>query len=276
MPRKPDWLKVRLGGDNEFKHVSDTLRSCGLHTVCDEARCPNKGECWGTGTATFMILGDTCTRNCRFCAVKTSAHGEAVDDTEPARLADAVNQLKLKYVVITSVDRDDLPDKGAQHYADCIKAVKKTGAMVEVLIPDYIGEELASVVNAGADVVAHNIEVVKSLQKIRDVRASYAKSLNTLKEVNELSPDTLTKSSIMLGLGETADELFQVMDDLRGVGCDQLVMGQYLQPTLKQVPVTEYISPETFKKYGKIAKTKGFKKVVASPLARTSYHAADA
>ncbi|MFH1054776.1 MAG: lipoyl synthase [Candidatus Altiarchaeota archaeon] len=273
-PRKPDWLKASLGGEGEFSHVKNTLRFHGLHTVCEEAKCPNKGVCWGEGTATFMILGDTCTRNCSFCAVSSGAHGKAVDPDEPMNLAEAVKKLRLRYVVITSVDRDDLPDKGAGHYAECIQAVKKTGAKVEVLIPDYTGEELRTVVAAGPDVVAHNIEIVERLQNLRDRRASYESSLETLRQAKESDSRIKTKSSIMLGLGEKDGEILAALDDLRNVDCDILVLGQYLQPTRKQTPVVEYIKPEKFKEYGKAAKANGFIKVVAEPLARTSYKAA--
>ncbi|MCX6695438.1 MAG: lipoyl synthase [Candidatus Altiarchaeota archaeon] len=275
--RKPDWLKVRIPSGAEFAGVSKAIKSRGLHTVCEEARCPNKAECWECGTATFMILGDVCTRNCRFCAVKTGREGVEVDHGEPERLAEAVRELELEYVVLTSVDRDDLPDRGSKHFAECVKAVKKAKpkVKVEVLIPDYSESELKTVIGAGPDVVAHNIEVVKRLQsKVRDARAGYVKSLRTLKEAKK--QDNRTKSSIMLGLGETEDEVLEAMDDLRDVGCDILVIGQYLQPTLKQIPVVEYIHPDQFKEYRTRALKKGFREVVSSPLARTSYRAKEA
>ncbi len=272
---KPDWLKVRVGGEGDFARVKKVLEKHGLRTVCEEARCPNRGECWGAGTATFMILGSVCTRNCGFCAVKNGSEGESVEGDEPQRLADAVRELGLEYVVLTSVDRDDLPDKGAGHYADCIRAVKGTGAKVEALIPDYVGSELRAVVKAGPDVLAHNLEVVRRLQHIRDGRTSYDGSLRTLAEAKMLDEELKTKSSIMLGLGETRWDVLSAMDDLRSVDCDILVLGQYLQPTKQQVPAEEYVTPEQFREYGEIALEKGFKEVVSEPLARTSYHAAD-
>jgi len=272
---KPPWLRVRAGGGPDFSRVKRTLSERNLHTVCEEARCPNKGECWGCGTATFMILGDACTRNCRFCAVKTDTGGVEVDDREPRNLAEAVGELGLSYAVVTSVDRDDLPDRGSGHYAECIKAVRGTGAKVEVLIPDYIGGELKAVVEAGPDVLAHNIEVVERLQHLRDRRASYRRSLETLLEAKRLKPNIKTKSSIMLGLGETEGEVLKAMDDLRDAECDMLVLGQYLRPTAKQTPVVEYIPPEKFREYGEAARKKGFSRVVSEPLARTSYRAAE-
>jgi lipoyl synthase len=275
MERKPQWLKSGIGLHGRYADVRDALASHGLHTVCEEARCPNRGECWASGTATFMVLGDVCTRNCRFCAVKSGAHGTPVDALEPKRLAEAVKSLGLRYVVITSVDRDDLPDKGAGHYAECVKALRGTGATVEVLIPDLHGARLKAVVDAGPDVVAHNVETVERLQGVRDARASYLASLETLRQAKRLNGDVKTKSSIMLGLGERGDEVLSAMDDLRAAGCDILVLGQYLQPTTKQIPVIEYVSPERFREYGETALKKGFEAVVCEPLARTSYRAAE-
>lgn len=248
-----------------------------LHTVCDEARCPNKGECWGAGTATFMILGDTCTRGCRFCAVATGKTGQPVLPEEAEQLALAVQELKLKYAVLTSVDRDDLPDRGSHHFARCIQAIKHLtpAVRVEVLIPDFREGELEAVMDAKPDVVAHNIETVPSLQHIRDRRASYEKSLHTLRLAKQLGAG-VTKSSILLGLGEQVDEVLAAMEDLRSVGVDVLVLGQYLQPGPQQLPVVEYIHPDQFKAYAKIGREKGFSTVVASPFARTSYHAQEA
>ncbi|MFH1403079.1 MAG: lipoyl synthase [Candidatus Altiarchaeota archaeon] len=272
--RKPDWLRVKVPGGSAFGKVRQVLSENSLHTVCDEALCPNKAECWGSGTATFLILGDVCTRNCGFCAVKSGKNGMPLDDEEPARLADAVRKLGLAYVVLTSVDRDDLPDSGSRHYAECVKAVKDVGARVEVLIPDYVGDELATVVGSGPEVVAHNIEVVKRLQDLRDVRASYERSLQTLREVKDINDGVKTKSSIMLGLGESEEDVLRTMDDLRGAGCDFLILGQYLQPGSKQAPVVEYVRPEVFTQYGEEAALRGFDNVISEPLARTSYHAA--
>lgn len=271
--RKPHWLKAPLGGEGEFSHIRQMMEEYRLHTVCEQARCPNRGKCWGRGTATFLILGDTCTRNCRFCAVKTGKRGRIVDADEPKRLAEAVSKLGIKYAVITSVDRDDIPDKGVGHFAACITAVKGTGARVEVLIPDYQIDEITPIIQAGPDVVAHNIEVVERLQNLRDWRASYEKSLRTLKWAKDLG--ATTKSSIMLGLGETDEEVVKAMHDLRRALCDRLVLGQYLQPTRNQVPVVEYVTPEKFRQYAEEARKKGFKHVISEPLARTSYKAAE-
>lgn len=274
--RKPAWLKVKAGGGSGYAKVRDVLASCSTHTVCEEARCPNRGECWSSGTATFMILGDTCTRGCRFCAVKTSDEGCQVDPEEPGKIAEAAGMLSLRYVVVTSVDRDDLPDNGSGHFRECIRRLKGGGLAVEALIPDYLGLDLARVLDAKPDVLAHNIEVVERLQPVRDARASYMRSLRTLREAKQISPGLRTKSSIMVGLGETEEEVLSAMDGLRAAGCDMLVIGQYLQPTVRQVPVSEYVTPAAFKRYADEARRRGFTSVVSSPLARTSYRAAEA
>ncbi len=275
--RKPEWIRVKVPAGETWQQVRAILDRRSLHTVCDEARCPNKGECWGAGTATFMILGDTCTRGCRFCAVATGKTGQPVLPEEAEQLALAVQELELKYAVLTSVDRDDLPDRGAHHFARCIQAIKhlNPAVRVEVLIPDFREGELEAVMDAKPDVVAHNIETVPSLQHIRDRRASYEKSLHTLRLAKQLGAG-VTKSSILLGLGEQVDEVLAAMEDLRSVGVDVLVLGQYLQPGPQQLPVVEYIHPDQFKAYAKIGREKGFSTVVASPFARTSYHAQDA
>ncbi|MCL1927906.1 MAG: lipoyl synthase [Treponema sp.] len=274
--KKPDWIRVRAPGGEEWKKVQSIIDQRGLHTVCDEAKCPNKGECWGMGTATFMILGDVCTRHCRFCGVSTAKTGRTVPDTEAVELAQAVKELDLSYVVLTSVDRDDLPDRGSNHFARCISVIKEINTIckVEALIPDYFGDELLAVINAMPETIAHNVETVRSLQQnIRDSRASFDKSLRTLSEVKNIRPDILTKSSLLLGLGETEDEILSVMDDLRTAKVDILVMGQYLQPSKKQIPVQEYINPDIFTRLKNIALEKDFSYVISSPLARTSYHA---
>jgi len=275
---KPSWLKVKIPSGGKVASVSKSLHSRNLHTVCEEARCPNRAECWGSGTATFMILGDVCTRNCGFCAVKTGAKGTIVDAGEPRKLAEAVRELKLNYVVLTSVDRDDLPDRGSKHFADCVNGIRQMSpeAKIEVLIPDYSESELVNVVNSKPDVIAHNIEVVERLQsKVRDSRAGYEKSLQVLANSKKLNPHTKTKSSLLLGLGETKQEVLQTMDDLRKAGCDIIVLGQYLQPTVRQIQVVEYVTPEQFVEYRQIALKKGFLQAVSSPLARTSYKAAE-
>jgi len=269
--RKPTWLAAPIGCGAEFQKVSKTISSYGLHTVCDSARCPNKGECWSAGTATFLILGDVCTRACRFCAVKTGASGADVEGDEPVRLAEAARALDLSYVVITSVDRDDLTDLGAGHYADCIRALKGAGLMVEALIPDYKGEGLEAVASSRPDMLAHNIEVVRELEGLRDSRASYDGSIETLRQAGGYG--LATKSSIILGLGETKEQVETAMADLRDVGCGHLVLGQYLQPTRAQAPVKEYVRPEEFERLGEKALDMGFSHVVSKPLARTSYMA---
>lgn len=276
---KPDWIKIRLPAGDEWKGVEATIAKHGLHTVCDSARCPNKGECWGCGTATFMILGDTCTRGCRFCAVSTAAQGTPLSPEEPEQLSAAIAELGLSYAVITSVDRDDLPDRGAGHFAACISAIKRQnpGTRVEVLIPDYFDAELEKVLSAGPNVLAHNVETVRRLQNVRDRRASFDKSLRTLTEAAKLGGKALlTKSSIMLGLGETRDELKAAYEELAAAGVSILVLGQYLQPTKAEIPVAAYIHPDTFEIYAQDAKAAGIATVVASPFARTSYHALSA
>ncbi|QQO07367.1 lipoyl synthase [Breznakiella homolactica] len=274
--RKPDWIRVTVPAGQTWRYVDGILRKRNLHTVCDEAKCPNKGECWGAGTATFMIMGDTCTRGCRFCAVKTARSGESLRQDEGEALALAAAELGLRYLVLTSVDRDDLADQGAGHFASCIRAVKKHVPEIktEALIPDFSDEALAVLLSAGPDVVAHNVETVRSLQAVRDPRATFDRSLQTLTNAKKLGAP-LTKSSLILGLGEKEEEVLSAMDELRSAGVDILVMGQYLQPTAKQIPVAEYVSPEQFKAYAREAWSRGFTSVVSSPFARTSYHAAD-
>jgi lipoic acid synthetase len=268
--KKPGWIRVRAPAGDTWKKVEAALSRRGLHTVCDEARCPNKGECWGLGTAAFMILGDLCTRGCRFCAVATAREGRLLREEEGEEIALAAAELNLDYVVLTSVDRDDLADRGASHFARCVRALKRKnpGVTVEVLIPDYCGGELEILAEAGPDVIAHNIETVRRLQEIRDPRASFDKSLRTLREARGL-----TKSSILLGLGETGEEVLSAMEELRAAGVAILVLGQYLRPSPRQIPVAEYVSPGQFERYGKLALDLGFASVVSSPLARTSYHA---
>lgn len=272
--KKPEWLKVPIPHGTEFQEMNKLIKAYGLYTVCTEARCPNKSECWNCGTATFMVLGDICTRNCRFCAVATHKTGRPVNPDEPAALAEAVKKLQLSYAVITSVDRDDISDRGAGHFAACIRAIHEQSpkTKIEVLVPDYFGAELEVILKEKPDVIAHNIETVPSLQHIRDRRASLEKSLRTLRETKEKT-SIATKSSIMLGLGETLEEIHQSMDLLRAIGCDILILGQYLQPTKQQIAVKQYYSPEEFAQLAELAVNKGFRSVVSAPLARTSYHA---
>ncbi|MBS7626675.1 lipoyl synthase [Candidatus Bathyarchaeota archaeon] len=276
-PRKPSWLKIGLTRSNNYFEVARTLRRFKLHTVCEEAHCPNSIECWGMGTATFMILGSTCTRSCGFCSVRCGRVGEPVDPDEPKRLAGAVKRLGLKYVVITSVDRDDLPDGGAGHFADCINAVKAIkDCLVEVLIPDFQGnhESLIKIVESKPDVVGHNIETVRRLQGVvRDRRASYERSLKVLGEVKRLNRKIYTKSSLMVGLGESDGEVLESLRDLREHEVDIVTIGQYLQPTRRNLPVVEYVRPEVFEYYRVEAERLGFKLVLSGPLVRSSYHA---
>lgn len=276
--RKPAWLKVRPPGHGAFAAVRRALDGGRLHTVCEEARCPNRGECWGAGTATLLVLGDTCTRGCRFCSVRRGVPGP-VDEAEPERVAECARSLGLRHVVITGVTRDDLPDGGASVFARSIRAVHDLpGApRVEVLIPDYRGAPLAAVLAARPDVLAHNVEVVRRLTPdVRHPRCDYDRSLGTLAESKRIAPDVPTKSSILLGLGETRDEVVATLRDLRGAGADLVVLGQYLRPTRENVEVARYVPPAEFDSLRAEALAIGFAEAVAAPLARTSYRAAEA
>lgn len=274
--RHPPWLKVRAPGGPGFVETSTTVKSLGLHTVCQEARCPNIGECWGHGTATFMLLGDTCTRNCAFCAV---AHGRplTVDPHEPARVAEAVARLGLQHVVITSVNRDDLPDGGASHFAATAAAIKTRlpACRVEVLVPDFQGDLDAVVTVAGApvEIFNHNLETVPRLYKRVRPGAKYERSLAVLEAARAVRQDLLTKAGLMLGLGEAIEELTRVFKDLRFVGCEILTLGQYLRPTAEHLPVERYVPPEEFAAVRDSALALGFRHVEAGPLVRSSYHA---
>jgi len=273
-------VRIRVSVGERYRLVSSLVSSLGIATVCEGALCPNILECWNSGVATFMIMGDVCTRGCRFCYVK-KGKPQPLDPMEPVRVAEAVRALGLDYVTITSVDRDDLPDGGASHYAETIRAIKRLnpGVKVEVLIPDFRGdvEAIRTVVEAGPDVLAHNIETVRRLTPmVRDWRASYDQSLMVLRVAKELNPRLITKSSILLGLGETLDEVVEAMRDLRSVGVDILVLSQYLRPSLRQLPVAKMYSLEEFRELEKIAYSLGFSYVVAHPLARTSYKAREA
>jgi len=275
---KPDWLKIRPPSGTKFTGLKTILEEFKLNTVCTSAMCPNLGECWTGGIATFMILGSVCTRNCRFCAVKKGNAGEPPDPSEPIRVAEAVEKMGLKYVVLTSVDRDDLQDGGAGHFAECIKAIKNrdNNIRVEALIPDFHGDEvcLLKITDTHPDVIGHNIETVEELQaQVRDRRAGYKLSLEVLEKVKQMSPFIYTKSSLMLGLGETEDMVKRTMDDLRSAGVSILTLGQYLRPTRMQIEVKEYISPEKFEYYKKIASEKGFISVKSGPFVRSSYMA---
>lgn len=272
--RKPDWLKIKLPMGDLSRHVQDTIRDNALHTICTSGRCPNQGECWGCGTATFMIGGDICTRACRYCNV-TTGKPLPLDAGEPERVAESVKLLKIKHAVLTSVDRDDLPDLGAAHWAAVIRAVKKVNPTVtmEVLIPDFQArtELIDLVIAEKPEVISHNMETVRRLTPSIRSRATYDGSLKVLKHVADSG--ITSKSGIMLGLGETRDEILAVMDDLLEVGCRVMTIGQYLRPSLKNVEVQEYITPETFAEYARIGKEKGFRFVESGPLVRSSYHA---
>lgn len=277
--RKPPWLKVRPPGGGRYARIRGVLRRLGLHTVCEGARCPNIHECWGGGTATLMLLGDICTRGCRFCAV-TKGRPEPPDPEEPQKVAEAVAEWGLKYVVLTSVSRDDLPDLGAGQFAKTVEAIKRRNpeALIEVLIPDFRGdvESLKMVVEAKPDVIGHNIETVERLTPlVRDRRAGYRQSLEVLAQIKRLEPSIYTKSSLMLGLGETEKEVFQTMRDLRAMGVNFLALGQYLRPTKGHLQVREYIPPERFKLYQKVGEEFGFLTVASGPLVRSSYRAGE-
>ena len=278
--KKPEWLKVRSPVGENYFEIKSLLRSLDLVTVCEEARCPNIGECWNGGTATFMLLGEVCTRGCRFCSVKTGNPKGQVDVDEPQKVGKAIVKMNLDYVVITSVDRDDIADEGSGHFAETIKVIKENNSklFVEVLTPDFKGNEdfIAKIVDAKPDVFAHNIETVERLQKtVRDPRANYNQSLGVLKYVKERDPSRYTKTSLMLGLGETDEEILQTFQDLRAVDCDVVTLGQYLQPTKLKLKVENYITPEKFKEWQKIAEDMGFLYVASGPLVRSSYRAGE-
>ena len=278
---KPPWLKVSLPHGTDYERVNAKVRGLALNTVCREALCPNIAECWGRGTATIMILGDTCTRGCRFCNVKTGNPKGHVDWLEPDRVAKAVRDLGWRYLVVTAVDRDDLPDGGALIFANTVRAIHETvpGSRVEVLSGDYRGDlrALDIVLDAGPDVFAHNLETVRRLTpRVRDKRAKYDQSLAILQHAKLRAPNRYTKTSIMIGLGEERDEIETAMDDARAVGVDIFTIGQYLQPSKRHLPVTEFVTPRSFDELGKLGKSKGFHQVVSSPLSRSSYHAEEA
>lgn len=271
---KPDWLKIKLPIGKQYIRVKDIVSKHKLHTICASGQCPNMCDCWGRGTATLMILGDICTRSCKFCAVKTGKPLE-VDWDEPIRIAKSVKLMKLKHVVLTSVDRDDLKDGGASIWAATINEIKKVSPETtqECLVPDFMGNptHIQTVIDAKPEVISHNLETVERLTpQIRSV-ANYKKSLGVIKQIAKSG--LISKSGIMLGIGETEKEVIQCMDDLRAVGCHVFTLGQYLQPTLKHLGVHEYIKPEQFKKYQEIGLSKGFKHVESEPLVRSSYHA---
>lgn len=282
--RKPEWLKIRPPAGENYLHIKGLLRERKLSTVCEEAHCPNVAECWSSGTATFMLGSDTCTRACRFCAVKTARNPPPLDPDEPAKVAESIALMGLHYVVITSVDRDDLEDQASGHFAETFREIKRrdNNLIIEALMPDFRGEAecIHKIVESGVEVYAHNIETVKSLQaRVRDPRAGYEQSIGTLveakKHAKEKGITLYTKSSIMLGLGETREELRQAYCDLREAGVDVLTLGQYLRPSLEHLPVEQYFSPKEFDEFAEEARTYGFLYVAAGPMVRSSYRAAE-
>lgn len=272
--RKPDWLRVKLPIGKEYAEVRKIVSTHKLHTICESGNCPNMGECWGAGTATFMILGNVCTRSCGFCNVATG-RPKAADLLEPERVAESVRLMNVKHCVITSVDRDDLKDGGSIIWAETITAIRRLNPQTkfETLIPDFQGkwENLQRIIDVKPDIVSHNTETVRRLTKQVRIQAKYDRSLEVLKRLKDAG--LKTKSGIMLGLGETEQEIYETMDDLRAVGCDVLTLGQYLQPTPKHLPVNEFIRPEVFEKYKQVGIEKGFRFVESGPLVRSSYHA---
>lgn len=272
---KPDWLKIKLPSGKEFSEVKQTVEQHKLHTICESGKCPNQTECWGAGTATLMILGNTCTRSCMFCSVETG-NPEVVDITEPIRVAESIKMMGLKHVVITSVDRDDLTDGGSKIWAATIRAIRRhnPGVTLETLIPDFkgISENIQRIIDVKPEVVSHNLETVKRLTRQVRIQAKYERSLEVLRQLKEGGIER-TKSGIMLGLGETEEELFEALDDLRHAKVDILTLGQYLQPTKKHLAVARYVSPAEFNRYKEVALQKGFRYVESGPMVRSSYHA---
>ncbi len=278
--QKPDWLKVRAPSGENYTRIKDMLGNLKLATVCQEAKCPNMGECWSGGTATFMLMGEVCTRGCKFCHVKTGNPKGVLDPLEPEKVGYSISQMNLHYVVITSVDRDDLPDQGSGHFARTIRTIKKLDPdlIVEILTPDFRGDLdlVRGLADSKPDVFAHNVETVERLQKkVRDPRANYQQSLSVLEAVKKHDPTRYTKTSLMLGLGETDEEILQTLKDLRAIDCDVVTFGQYLQPTARHIKVESYITPEKFKEWQKIAEDMGFLYVASGPLVRSSYRAGE-
>jgi len=277
--RKPDWLKIKIPSGEDYLRVKKTLRTYNLNTVCEESSCPNVSKCWESGTATIMIMGNMCTRVCRFCDV-SSGRPSPLDPDEPKRVAEAIKQWNLRYIVITSVCRDDLEDGGAAHFAKTIKSVKLAcpNTIVEPLIPDfnYDSDSIKKIIESEPEVVSHNIETVRRLSsKVRDSRATYDQSLSVLRKIKEINPKIYTKSSFMVGHGETKEEVIQTACDLKSANVDVITAGQYLQPSLNHLPVVEYVHPEKFASYQKIFEEMGFLHVVVGPFVRSSFQAAD-
>ena len=276
--RKPTWLRVKSQNSPKFKELKNIVSEKKLHTVCEEAMCPNIQECWSHGTATFMLLGSVCTRACKFCAVDTGNPKGSLDKDEPLKVATSISHMNLKYAVLTSVNRDDLKDGGAEHFSDTVKAIKEKApqVLVEALVPDFLGNKLSieTLLNSQLEVFAQNLETVKRLtKKVRDPRAGYDQTLDVLSYAKEYSPSVITKSSLMLGLGETEQEITSSFLDLRNAGVDVLTLGQYMRPTINHLPVEKWYSPEEFKFFESLANEVGFLEVASGPMVRSSYRA---
>ena len=276
--RKPTWLRVKSQNSHKFRELKNIVSEKKLHTVCEEAMCPNIQECWSHGTATFMLLGSVCTRACKFCAVDTGNPKGRLDKDEPLKVAISISHMNLKYAVLTSVNRDDLKDGGAEHFSDTVKAIKEKApqVLVEALVPDFLGNKLSieTLLNSQLEVFAQNLETVKRLtKKVRDPRAGYDQTLDVLSYAKEYSPSVITKSSLMLGLGETEQEITSSFLDLRNAGVDVLTLGQYMRPTINHLPVEKWYSPEEFKYFERLANEVGFLEVASGPMVRSSYRA---
>lgn len=270
--RKPEWLKIKIESGEHYPFVKKMVEEHQLHTICSSGKCPNKAQCWSLGTATFMIMGEICTRACKFCATKTGKP-LPLDPQEPLKIAESIQLMKLKHCVITSVDRDELPDKGVAHWAETVLKIKELNpdTIIELLIPDYNETELQSIVDAKPDIIAHNLETVRRLSPTVRSRATYDKSLDTLKAI--VKSGLVSKTGIMVGLGETQEEVVELLKEVKAIGCQMITIGQYLQPTIQNIEVAEYVTPEVFEKYKEVALSLGFESVESAPLVRSSYMA---
>lgn len=270
--RKPEWLKIKIESGEHYPFVKKMVEEHQLHTICSSGKCPNKAQCWSLGTATFMIMGEICTRSCKFCATKTGKP-LPLDPQEPLKIAESIQLMKLKHCVITSVDRDELPDKGVAHWAETVMKIKELNpnTIIELLIPDYNEMELQPIVDAKPDIIAHNLETVKRLTPTVRSKATYDKSLDTLKAI--IKSGLVSKTGIMVGLGETQEEVIDLLKEAKAIGCQMITIGQYLQPTIQNIEVAEYVTPEVFEKYKEAALSLGFESVESAPLVRSSYMA---
>lgn len=270
--RKPEWLKIKIESGEHYPFVKKMVEEHQLHTICSSGKCPNKAQCWSLGTATFMIMGDICTRTCKFCATK-SGKPLPLESSEPLKIAESIQLMKLKHCVITSVDRDDLKDKGVAHWAETVQKIKELNpdTIIELLIPDYNEAELQPIVEAKPDIIAHNLETVKRLTPTVRSKATYDKSIDTLKAI--VRSGLVSKTGIMVGLGETQEEVIELLQEVKAIGCQMITIGQYLQPTIQNIEVAEYVTPEVFEKYKEVALSLGFESVESAPLVRSSYMA---